>query len=290
MTGGRPQQITKLADGVTHFQSGTWRCNAVTVDRGAHALIVDACWTRTEVEAIAQTVQGRRVHLLVTHADPDHACGVPLMRGALVVAGSRTAERIADGSAARELAHELEAWGLQQPTDLRVDEVVEADTELVLEGARVRTIEARGHAFDGIAFLLRESGVFATGDYLSASMYPMVWWSLEEMRRSTERIAAALEHFDVRVVVPGHGPVLTPSEASAIANEDIRYLDAITAAADSAQRSGASLRDWLVSVHSIRPPRAADPDIEIYCPLILNAAGTFRDRGVNPLLIVGLLG
>ena len=64
------------------------------------------------------------------------------------------------------------------------------------------TVEARGHAVDGLGYVLREEGIFVVGDYLLSAMYPLVWWSLTEALRSTYRLLETLDRFDLRWLVP----------------------------------------------------------------------------------------
>ena len=243
--------------------------------------MIDACWTPAEIGRVRQHVAGRSTHLLVTHADPDHVCGVDYMPDATVVMGERSAMRLEDGSAQAELRSEAGRWRLDTSATLRVDVVVETGAELELGSLHVATVEARGHSSDGLAYLLRERGIFAVGDYLSASMSPLIWSSVSDARRTTERLLARLDRDDIELVVPGHGPLLTVAEARRIGEQDLAYLDALSYAADDAQRGELTIRDWLVAVHSVALPRATDADLDIFCPRMLNAAATFRDRGVE---------
>ena len=74
------------------------------------------------------------------------------------------------------------------------------------------------------------------------------------------------------------------SEARAIGEQDIAYLERVETAADDAHRAGVSPREWLLAVQSVEVPRPSDPDIEMLCPRLLAAAATFRDRGVDGIL------
>jgi glyoxylase-like metal-dependent hydrolase (beta-lactamase superfamily II) len=275
------QSVTDLGSGVTHFQAVTWRCNCIVVIEGGEAVVIDACWTPAEIGRVCRHVAGLSTHLLVTHADPDHVCGVDYMPDATVVMGQRSALRLADGSAQRELRAEAARWGLDTSAALRVDRVIEADTEVDFGSVRVATVEARGHSSDGLGYVLLERGIFAVGDYLSTSMSPLIWSSVSDARRSTERLLTELDRHDIELVVPGHGPLLTVAEARRIGEQDVAYLDSLNDAADAAHGAHATKRDWLVAVHSVQPPRATDDDLDIFCPRLLNAAATFRDRGVE---------
>ena len=73
----------------------------------------------------AGTQAGSRF-LLVTHADYDHVCGIPCFPDAQVVAGAGAAVKLEDGSAAAGLLSGGAEWGVEWPTDLRVDRGVTA--------------------------------------------------------------------------------------------------------------------------------------------------------------------
>jgi glyoxylase-like metal-dependent hydrolase (beta-lactamase superfamily II) len=269
---------TSLSERVTHIQNDVWACNCIVVARGDDAIVVDACWSPEAVERARDRVAGLSTNILITHADIDHICGVGAMPDATVVMCERSAERVRDGSAGRDIVNEAAKWSMEFPWDVRVDRVVEADSRIDVGPFVVHTVEARGHAVDGLGYVIEEEGLFAVGDYLMSSQHPMVWWSLSEARRSTERLLEAIDRFDLRLVVPGHGPLLSVDEAKTIGAEDLAYFEAVEKAADDAQRSGVSPREWHVAVESVPPPRPAPPDIEILCPRLLNVAATFRDR------------
>jgi glyoxylase-like metal-dependent hydrolase (beta-lactamase superfamily II) len=270
-----------LGTGVAHVQNEVWACNCIVVTRGDDAIVVDACWSPQAVERVRDMVAGRSTNILITHADIDHICGVGAMPDATAIMCERSAERVRDGSAGRDIVNESAKWDIEFPWDVRVDRVVEADSCIEVGPFAVHTIEARGHAVDGLGYVIEEEGIFAVGDYLMLSQHPMVWWSLSEARRSTERLLEAIDRFDLRLVVPGHGPLLSVEEARSVGAEDLAYFEAVDRAADDALRSGVSPREWHVAVESVRVPRPAPPDIEILCPRLLNAAATFRDRNVD---------
>ena len=276
-----PATITELDPSITHFQSQIWQCNCMVILNGDAAIVIDSCWNRSDIDRIVERVAHHRTHHLVTHADVDHTCSIGLLPEATVVMGSSSQVRINGGSAADELRREASNWGLDLPAHLRIDRGVEADEEVELGPFRVVTVEARGHAVDGLGYVLREEGIFAVGDYLSSAMYPLVWWSLTEALRSTYRLLDALERFDLRWVVPGHGPLISVEEARRIGQEDIAYLEKAERAADEAHAESVSPREWHLAVHGIDPPRPATADIAMICPRMLISAATFRDRGVD---------
>jgi hydroxyacylglutathione hydrolase len=270
-----------LSPTVTHTQSTVWECNCITIAGPEEAIIIDSCWNHRDVEAIRQSLVGMATNLLVTHADIDHVCSIGFFPEARVIMGPESAARIQDGSAARDLEEEAAKWGLELRPSLRVDQVVNAGERIEVGGLHVSTVAARGHAIDGLGFVIEEEGLFAVGDYLMASQHPMVWWSLTEARKSTERLLTAIDRFDLRWVVPGHGPILTPGDAREVGEADLRYLEEVEQVADAAHAAGVSKREWHLAVEAVTVPRPCAPDIEMLCPRLLNAAATFRDRDVD---------
>jgi glyoxylase-like metal-dependent hydrolase (beta-lactamase superfamily II) len=272
---------TEVTPTLTHFQGVTWKCNCIVIKRGDAAMVIDACWNHRDIERVRDSVSGLDQHVLITHADIDHICGVGFFPDAAVAMGARSAARVNDGSAARDLSDEAEKWGLALPADLRVDEILPAGAEAQLGSFTVATVATHGHAVDGLGYVIEDEGLFAVGDYLMQSQMPMVWWSFTEARKSTERLLEALDRFDLQLIVPGHGPLLSVEDARRIGAEDLAYMEEVDRVADQAKREGVTPREWLLAVERVPVPRPAEPDIAMLCPNLLNAAATFRDRDVD---------
>jgi len=263
-----------LGGGVVQFQTERWQTNAVLAVAGGEALLCDPSWEPGEIEAIraeAARLAGGTTHLLITHGDYDHVCGIGFFPGATVVAGDETAARIESGAAAEGLHGAEEEWGLEWPADLRVDRVAAAGEELSLGAFRVTAIEARGHVGDGRAYVLLDQGVLLPGDYLSAMTYPFVIDSVRRYRAANARLLAAIEEHDLRWVVPGHGPALAPDEARSVGEADDAYLAALQEAAREAVAAGLAPSPALLHVYAVEPPRSTTDDFEIYDLRVWNA-------------------
>jgi glyoxylase-like metal-dependent hydrolase (beta-lactamase superfamily II) len=218
--------------------------------------------------------------LLVTHADYDHVCGIPYFPDAEVAAGAGTAAKVRDGSAAAGLASGGAEWGVEWPSELRVDrELAAGDDDL--GSFRVAVIDATSHGREGLAYVLLEQGILLPGDNLSAITIPLLAGSLARARESTERLLAALERYTLRYVVPGHGPVLAPGEARRIGEEDLRYLERLDASAQEAASEGLSPGYAAVRVYEVEPPRPSTADFEIYGIHGGNARLALREHGIE---------
>jgi hydroxyacylglutathione hydrolase len=265
-------ELKDLGEGVWVSQTALWQTNAVFASAGSDALLCDPCYTPDEIERLVALARetGGPIHLLLTHGDFDHVCGIGYVPEAVVVAGGATAERIESGTAADELAAAGVVWGLKWPIELRVDRVAEPGF-LECGAFRVEAIEATGHTADGLAFVLLDQGVLVPGDYLSNMTYPFIGGGLASTIATVRRLLDALERHDLRWVVPGHGRPLTPEEAAAVGASDLAYLEDLARAVGEAAADGLAAGHALLHVFEVEPPRETTPDFEIYALRSANA-------------------
>ena len=270
-----------LGGGVWCFQSPLWQTNSLLAVAG-DVLLCDPAFTPEEIGTIATQAKqrsGGASFLIVTHADYDHVCGIPYFPDAEVVAGAGAAEKVRDGSAAAGLASGGAEWGVEWPSELRVDREL-APGDVDLGTFRVAVIDASSHGREGLAYVLLEQGILLPGDNLSAITIPLLAGSLARAREATEGLLAALDRHTLRHVVPGHGPVLTPEEARRIGEQDLRYLERLDASAREAASAGLSPGYAAVSVHEVEPPRPSTADFEIYGIHGANARLALREHGI----------
>jgi len=261
-----------LGEGVLVSQASLWQTNALHARSGDEVLLVDPCLEPAEIEAqaaLARSANGR-VHVLITHADYDHVCGIGALPEATVVAGSATAARIESGDAAAALKAAGREWGYAWSTNLRVDQIVEPGV-FACGPFNIEALDATGHTVDGLAFVLLDQGVLAPGDYLSPMTYPFVGAGVDEAAATTRRLLDALERHELRWVVPGHGEPLTPEQAAALGEADLVYLEALACAAGESRERGLPGGPALLHVYEVEPPRATTPDFEIYALRAANA-------------------
>jgi hydroxyacylglutathione hydrolase len=280
-TAGPTAATQDLGGGVWQFQASLWQTNSLLAGADGEILLVDPALAPEEIEAIRAEVDDRGkgpVHLLATHGDFDHVCGIPYLPEAEVVAGEAAAGRIRD-DAAEELTAAGEEWGFAWRTDgLRVDRVVAAG-ELRCGAFRVEAFEAPSHGREGLAFVLRDQGILCPGDHLSAITYPLVAESVERTAVATEGLLEVLDRHELRWVVPGHGAALEPDEARAVGEADLAYLTALREAAGEAAAEGLSQGDALLHVFAVEPPRANTDDFEIYGIRAGNARQALAEAG-----------
>jgi glyoxylase-like metal-dependent hydrolase (beta-lactamase superfamily II) len=260
-----PLDVTDLGQGVWQLQSRLYSANSVLVSDAGASVVCDPSIFADEVAQIRDRAGGPAdTHVLITHSDFDHTCGIPGFAGATVAAGAATAQAIADGTAAEKLRQDGPVWGIADPGPMHVDRVLEAGGETYVGSERVLVIDAPGHQQDGSAYLLGERGLLMTGDYLSRAVYPVLWSSLAEALETYGRLLAAVREGRARLVVPGHGPALSPAEAVQIGEEDVAYLRALRDAASGAVQAGASTGEAVLAAYAVEPPRPDRMGLEAF--------------------------
>lgn len=236
------------------FESALWNTASLLLVDGSEAIVIDPCITADEVARItarAAELDARVSHVLVTHGDWDHVCGIAAFPAAVAAMGAGTGERIRTRDASRAMARATAEDGLVFAGEPRVDLLLHPGRPYQLGPFAVETMPLPGHTADGIGYRLREPDVLAVGDHLSVVEFPFA--SDTTAYRATLAALILLLRDDPPVmVVPGHGPALTAAEALGVAEEDLGYLEALH---DAVARGG---RDAGLAVP---PPRAAPDDL-----------------------------
>jgi glyoxylase-like metal-dependent hydrolase (beta-lactamase superfamily II) len=260
------RQATDLGGGVRVYQAPLWQTNCLLAEAEGESLLADPSLSTEDVEGLAADAAGAaRVHVLVTHADYDHVCGLAAFPEATVVGAPETRTRIEDGSAARQLEEAGAEWGWAwDATGLRIDREVRPGEEAALGPFRVAAVDAPSHGRDGLAFVLLDQGVLFAGDHLSPITIPLVAASLARTIDATRALLDAIDRHDLRCVVPGHGPAIDPAEARAVGEADLAYLTALRDAAAEAHARGLSPGWGLLHVFAVEPPRPSTQDLEVY--------------------------
>jgi glyoxylase-like metal-dependent hydrolase (beta-lactamase superfamily II) len=141
---------------------------------------------------VLTAVGDRRVRaILLTHGHSDHSAGA-----------ARFAELSGTGIVrAADPAHRLGSEGLAN------GDVIDAG------GCELRVIAAPGHSADSVCLLLTADGALLTGDTVLGRGTTVIAGdgNLGDYLRTLDRLQAVA---DVRVLLPGHGPVLTDPAAT----------------------------------------------------------------------------
>lgn len=236
------------------FESSLWSTASLLLVAGEDALVVDPCIETHEVARIAARTDelGARVtHVLVTHGDWDHVCGIAAFPDAVAAMSAGTARRISSGEASRRMSEAARDSGLTFAGEPRVDLVLEPGARCELGPFSVETLALPGHTGDGLSYRLRSPDVLAVGDHLSIVEFPFAS-DTASYRTTLTALAQLLRDDPPALVVPGHGPTLTADEALGVAEADLAYLEALRDAVASGGREAGL---------AVPPPRAAPDDL-----------------------------
>jgi hydroxyacylglutathione hydrolase len=226
--------------GWERFEASLFSTTSLLVFAEGESLVVDPGISAEEVAGI-----GRRAvevgapvrHVLVTHGDWDHVCGIGGFPDARVAVGEETGEKIASGAADQAVTWAAEHYDFVSAGSPRVDETFRSGSALVLGPFVLETFPLRGHTDDGSGFRLREQGLLIVGDYLSAAEFPFAS-SPAAYRITLAGLIEMLGNDPPDVVITGHGPPLEAQEAVSVAEADLSYLRSLHLAVVGALAGG----------------------------------------------------
>lgn len=211
----------------TEIAPATWlrtsrRMSTTTTHFERHGVLVDPCWERDELEAIASEIGIVRAGFS-THAHHDHLLWHPQLGDGPRWATARTAEL-----ASTERTGLLEMLGKDYPDDVLATfgRVTPVQGDLLPETDLV-VIAHDGHAPGHAAVFDPATGVLVAGDMLSDIELPLPFWpdDLPAYLAALDTLSPWVAR--ATVLIPGHGrPTDSPVERL---DADRRYLDAVLA-------------------------------------------------------------
>ncbi len=253
-----------MTPGWERFEAFLWNTTSLLVLAEGESLVVDPAISADEVARI-----GRRAlelaapvrHVLITHGDWDHVCGIGGFPDAVVAMGEETGEKVASGSTDQSVQRAAEAYGFVASGSPRVDETFSRGSALALGPFVVETFPLLGHTADGSGFRLRALGLLVVGDYLSAVEFPFAT-SPAAYRLTLAGLIEMLREDPPETVIPGHGPPLAAEEALGVAEADLRYLSSLhTAVVDALTRDGTHDEARAAGL-AVVLPRECSPDLD----------------------------
>jgi hydroxyacylglutathione hydrolase len=248
---------------VERFESVLWQTASLLLVADGESVAVDPCISSREIAVIAARAEalGAPVtHVLATHADWDHVCGIAAFPDAVAAMGERSAEAVATGAPAAVIVQRAVEYDITVAGSPRVDRALAAGVAHRVGPFVVETVALPGHTPDGTGYRVRALDVLAVGDHLSAVEFPFVL-STADYRMTLAGLIDLLRHDPPAQVVPGHGPALTASEALAIAEADLAYLRDLHEAVAGALAAGAECEQARTAGLTVEPPREAAPDL-----------------------------
>jgi hydroxyacylglutathione hydrolase len=249
---------------VERFESALWQTSSLLLVADGEAVVIDPCISSTEValiDARARALGARITHVLATHADWDHVCGIAAFPDAEASMGELTAQVIESGKPAELIPRRATEYGLEVAGAPRVDRTLVAGKAHRIGLFTVETLPLPGHKPDGTAYRVRALGLLAVGDHLSAVEFPFVS-STADYRMTLAGLIDLLRHDPPEQVVAGHGPPHTAAEALAIAEADLAYLRELRAAVAGALEPGADRDRARTAGLAVEPPRPASDGLD----------------------------
>jgi glyoxylase-like metal-dependent hydrolase (beta-lactamase superfamily II) len=231
------RRLEQVADGVFVATSSLYTTTTTVVVAGNKAMLVDPCWTPSELEDLAADLAAMQLSVTTgfsTHAHFDHMLWHPKFGDA---PRWMSPDALADAGTNHERL--VEQLGADWPAELAdvFDGIValEGDTVRAPFGSdgRAETIHLlthNGHAPGHTGLWLEERGVFIAGDMLSDVELPLPF-EPDDLRTYLDALdALAPAVLAAEVLIPGHGHVT--GDASRRLDADRRYLDDVIAGND----------------------------------------------------------
>ena len=246
------------------FEAFLWETTSLLVVGETESLVVDPAISADEVAGIERRAVelGAPVrHVLITHGDWDHVCGIGGFPEAVVAMGEETAEKVASGAAETSVQRAVEGSGFVRVGSPRVDRTFARGAAAALGPFAVETFPLVGHTPDGSGFRLRELGLLVVGDYLSAVEFPFAT-SPAAYRLTLAGLIELLREDPPEIVVPGHGRPLSVDEALVVAEADLGYLRSLHRAVVDTLAGGATRDETHAAGLAVALPRPSAPDLE----------------------------
>jgi glyoxylase-like metal-dependent hydrolase (beta-lactamase superfamily II) len=191
--------------------------NSVVLAADGHALAIDAGVLPSELDDIARAVaqsapRFENVSLAFTHPHWDHVLALPWFPGATTFAHAGFFDELERDAA--KIAADAEKWitseGETPPQPFRPFKpaLTARGTALLRLGPfDVVTCDTPGHSGSHFALWLPAYGTLVAGDLLSDIEIPWLDAAPWVYRASLKALHWLFEQEDVRLLVPGHGPV-----------------------------------------------------------------------------------
>jgi glyoxylase-like metal-dependent hydrolase (beta-lactamase superfamily II) len=224
-----------LTGTATWWPSTLYQTTTLELRRAGERLLIDPGISPWEIEELVSASTMPVTQVLITHADWDHVMALGVLSDVPVTASRAAAERIRSGIARAEI--EREAGQLLVPyrslDRLHVEQTVDPPADVRLGAWRATCRPAPGHTDDGLIAWLPDEHLLVVGDYLSALEIPSCYSSVGDYRTTLQALVSVIERERPQFIVVGHGRPHTSEQALRIADEDLRYIEAVLAYADA---------------------------------------------------------
>jgi glyoxylase-like metal-dependent hydrolase (beta-lactamase superfamily II) len=224
-------RVVSLHADVIVATSRVWQTSCTAIRSGEEGVVVDSPLFPDELEVLPALLEQAAfpvTGLLATHGDWDHLLGRLAFPGAALGVAETTAAYLTGepGTAQRELRawDEVNYVDRAAPLSLGQVQALPVPGHVEVGQQELELHPADGHTADGMAVWAPWARVLVCGDYLSPVEIPTL-----SATGSRDAYLATLERLRPLVaqaewVVPGHGAAIEGARASAILDEDVRYL------------------------------------------------------------------
>ncbi len=216
--GPRPMSAwSDLGGGLRVRQSRCYAMNSFMAQADGHTLLVDPGVLPSELDELAAATQAQspdlnHVSIAFTHPHWDHVLGLPWFPAAETFAHSGFHDALEQEAATidRRAREGLAAHDESLPHTFRAFEPIlkaRGTTRVELGPFTLVTYDTPGHDPNHLSLWLPEHGVLVAGDLLSAIEIPWLDGPPWVYRSTLKQLHWLYEQEDVRVTVPGHGPL-----------------------------------------------------------------------------------
>lgn len=250
--------------GWERFEGFLWNTTSLLVFAESESLAVDPAISADEVAGIGRRGMERGApvrHVLITHGDWDHVCGIGGFPDAEVAMGEETAEKVASGKADESVRRAAEHYGFVPAGPPRVDRPFRRGSAVALGPFLIETFPLVGHTADGSGFRLRDRGLLIVGDHLSTEEFPFAT-SPSAYRITLAGLIEMLREDPPETVILGHGPPLQTRDALSIAEADLFYLRALFTAVLDALSGDGTREEARAAGLAVDLPRECPPDLD----------------------------
>lgn len=192
------------------FKSRLWQVNTTVLTNQLATVVVDPAYFPDEIEEVIDFLgehHCRAGYIILTHSDFDHVAGWQELKAPVIYAGKGYGQ--SDHRAQLQKMEETDREkGIVRPSYSYPEKVVEAEeTVLPAREGNLLLYHAPGHSADSLVIIWPERELIIAGDMLSDLEFPLVYYSGELYRKTLAMIAAKVEQFNLRYLIPGHGTI-----------------------------------------------------------------------------------
>ncbi len=164
-----------------------------------------------------QVQKGKPLVMVFTHSDFDHILGYGAFDPNFVIAHHNFFKNPKKDKILQEI-HDFDAkMYIKRDYELKYPEKgieITSDNQVVSFGnTNLHFYPALGHTDDSIFLIIEPLKLLLVGDYLSNIEFPFIYYSLDEYRKTVDKISLILERHPIQTMIPGHGDIATSVDA-----------------------------------------------------------------------------